>query len=98
MERFWRLFFHREPDEHFTQPHPAVLYLYLRINHGVSHPDLYDPGLFQECEKLYPFLKKESLVLFVKTGAAGNRSSYYPQPAITPLHCFRARLLSAAIR
>lgn len=55
MERFRRLFFHREPDEYFPQPYPAIFYLYFGFNDGLTHPYLHDPGLFQEREKLYPF-------------------------------------------
>ncbi len=66
MERVWRLFFHREPDEYFPQPYPPVLYLYIRFNNGIADPDLYDPGVLQKCKKLYSFVKKKSLVLFVK--------------------------------
>jgi len=98
MERFWRLFFHREPDEHFTQSHPAVLYLYVCINHGFSHPDLYDPGFFQKCEKLYPFLQKESLVLFIERKAADSYFRHYFLPAITQLPCFRAMYPLEAIQ
>lgn len=44
MERLRRLFFHREPDEYFSQPDTAVFYLYVRFNDGIPDPDLHDPG------------------------------------------------------
>ena len=94
MECFWRLFCYRQPHGYCTQPYPAIFYLYILADHGVSYYYLYDIGFLEKYEKLCESDEEKSVVLPVnppdlpnacaKASASAQREAIYAQPLRPP--------------
>lgn len=44
-----------------------MVHVYFSTDVGISHRNLYDPGLLDEYEKIYPGEEKKSVEVFVRT-------------------------------
>lgn len=65
MECFWRLYGHWQPAGHCHQQDPAVFYVCVDIDDGLTYYHLHGAGLFPECAEICDGGEAESLVLFI---------------------------------
>lgn len=63
MECFWRLFSHWQPDGRCYQQDPAIFYVRLYFNDGLSNYHLYGACFLEKYAKVYLGGEEKSLVL-----------------------------------
>ena len=69
MECFWRLCSYRQPDGHCNGQNPAIFYVCLHPNNGLSYHYLYGTCILEKYASVHMGGEEESLVLFVNKKA-----------------------------
>lgn len=65
MECFWRVYGHWEPAGYCHQQDPAVFYVCVHPDDGLSYYHLHGAGLFPECAEICDGGEAESVVLSI---------------------------------
>ena len=76
MECLWCLYCYWQPDGNCYEPHPAIFYLCVFVNNGLSYYYLYGARFLEKYQEVYDGSKKKSLVLFINSIDTTSPSSY----------------------